>query len=1013
MKSLQQTYQDHVGKTSDKWSFYLDKYDELFDRRRGDEVSILEIGIQNGGSLEIWAKYFEHAKAIIGCDINPDCQQLTFADKRIHVVVDDANTDRAEQEITNICESLDIIIDDGSHTSSDIVRSFQRYFKRLKDGGIFIAEDLHCSYWQEFEGGIHAPFSSIAFFKRLADITGHEHWGTDLKRQGLLRGFSHTYEIEFDEELLSHIHSIEFANSLCIIRKAKPTANALGKRIIVGDESLVIPITPEIKSLSGKESISLDQRANEFALRPTPPEEELYQRLDELQQIHLHAQKLQTRISLLKNKNQQKTLEFQGRIKKLQYSSANLHSTLDSLDQQVGLLNSKLLEIESERAHLKQTLILKDQAIASILESTSWKLSTPIRIVGHQYHRLKWLSAILPKAINRSGGIASTTKKALAVLKKEGLYGLRAQLRRTSLSLQTDILGTDTTATPNDYSNWVKHQEALSEDIRENILEQIDLLPRKPKISIVTPTYNPKLEWLVEAIESVRQQSYSNWELCIADDASEDPLVRETLERYMREDTRVKVVFREQNGHISAASNSALEIATGDWIALLDHDDLLAKHALLEVVYVISKSPTAKLIYSDEDKLDSGGNRCLPFFKPDWSPHLACSQAYLGHLVVFNITDGKPKFDERAVGAQDYDLWLSISSKLKADEIVHIPKVLYHWRMHQESTASNPMSKNYADAAGLFAVNKFLSEKYGANSVSAISGDNLFTYKLDFKGSNSLRYSIIIPTKDKPDLLSTCINSIIEKSSCQNFEIIILDNNSTEIDTIQYFEHIQKSDSRVRVISAFFEFNWSKLNNLGASNASGDVLIFLNNDTSVISPNWLEQLGGYASLPDAGVVGALLLFADGSIQHSGVVVGMGGWADHVYHAQPAVHNGAGPFVSPVLTRNVLAVTGACMAMTRSKFDTLGGFDESFIICGSDVEICVRAAKQGFNNIMCADACLYHFESKTRSPHVPENDFEQSILKYAPYRTELIDPYFSPNLSLQFKNPRIESHPRAS
>ncbi len=340
---------------------------------------------------------------------------------------------------------------------------------------------------------------------------------------------------------------------------------------------------------------------------------------------------------------------------------------------------------------------------------------------------------------------------------------------------------------------------------------------------------------------------------------------------------------------------------------------------------------------------------------------------------------------------------------------MHIPKILYHWRMLDSSTAINPESKPYADTAGLRAVSDYLTTKYQDNlvEITGTAGEYLFTYRAHFAPDPSLKVSIIIPTRDKVTLLASCIKSIFEKSAWQNFEIIIIDNGSEEKETFDYFSHLNESFDNIKVIKADIPFNWSKLNNLGVVESTGDVLVFLNNDTIVISPEWLENLIGYARLPDVGLVGGLLLFEDGTIQHSGVVVGMNGWADHVYHAQACEHYGS-PFVSPVLTRNVLAVTGACTAITRKKFESLGGYDEDFIICGSDVELCIRAHKRGLYNVICAEARLYHLESKTRTPHVPENDFVQSKKHYAPYRVDKVDPFYNENLSMNSKVPRVKN-----
>lgn len=556
------------------------------------------------------------------------------------------------------------------------------------------------------------------------------------------------------------------------------------------------------------------------------------------------------------------------------------------------------------------------------------------------------------------------------------------------------------------YSNWINDHEDFSFEKKQKMRSEVDTWEKHPLISVIMPTYNPDVTWLIEAIDSVRNQIYPYWELCIADDASTDIQAKETLIRYSESDQRIKVIFRNSNGHISEASNTALENASGDWIAFLDQDDLVSPDALFHIAKNINNHIDALIIYSDEDKIDLKGQRTLPFFKPDWSPHLACQQAYLGHLVCINKTKTKNKicFDPTKNGAQDYDLWLQAS--LSEGKIIHIPHILYHWRMHQESTALNADSKPYADTAGLLAVTNYIKNKYPKADVTVSNGKHLFTYKLDFPVQEKL-ISVIIPTKDKIELLKPCINSIFEKSINNKYEIIIIDNNSFEEETFEYFSELKSQHSNVKIVTAPIAFNWSILNNIGRNNAVGDYLVFLNNDTEVITDDWLDRLTGYCALPDVAITGAVLKYPDGTIQHNGVVVGMGGWADHIYKSSAHMHCGAGPFISPALTRNTSAVTGACMAISTEKFDEIGGFDENFIICGSDVEICLRAMKNGYFNLVCSEVELYHYESKTRDTFIPEIDFEQSALKYEPYRTQLCDPFFNINLDKNSPNPKLK------
>jgi GT2 family glycosyltransferase len=559
-----------------------------------------------------------------------------------------------------------------------------------------------------------------------------------------------------------------------------------------------------------------------------------------------------------------------------------------------------------------------------------------------------------------------------------------------------------------DYSEWIKLCDTFKKYDKELAKKQIKKFKFNPLISIVMPTYNSNQYWLVEAIESVRNQIYPNWELCIADDASTDKNITEILDGYAKRDPRIKVVFRKENGHISIASNTALKITSGDWVTFLDHDDLLSNDALFWIARTINSHPSSRMIYSDEDKIDLNGHRTLPFFKPSWSPHLMFSQAYLGHLISYEkkLIDSVGGFDDDLRGAQDYGLALACSANIKPDQIRHIPHILYHWRLHPNSTAQNSSSKPYADEAGRIAVEKHTKKVYSNLNIEVVNNKDLFTYNLKFNLPGGLKISIIIPTKDGLKFLRDCIESIINNSSWCNYEIIILNNNSKKSETIKYLDDLKKTEIRVKVLDLPTPFNWSKLNNIGAKYAAGDVFIFLNNDTKIISNAWMESLAGYANLPEVGCVGGLLLYEDSSIQHGGIVLGMNGYADHLYKGMDPNHSGSGPFISQALTKNTLAVTGACLAISREKFHFLKGFDESFVVCGSDVELGIRAHKKGLFNVICSEAKLFHYESKTRSNKIPSIDFIQSKKKYEPYLSKEKDPFFNPNLSLKFTKPTL-------
>lgn len=516
---------------------------------------------------------------------------------------------------------------------------------------------------------------------------------------------------------------------------------------------------------------------------------------------------------------------------------------------------------------------------------------------------------------------------------------------------------------------------------------------KSPMISILTPLYNTDGKLLSKTICSVLNQTYSNWQLCLADASDgEHSYVGKVVSKYAQKDNRIKYIKVENKG-ISDNTNKCADIAEGNYVTLLDHDDILSQDALFEIVKAINEHDP-DVIYTDEDKINDKDVRSLPFYKPDWSRDLLYSQMYICHMLVIkkSLFENIGGFDSKFDGAQDFDLMLRLSEKAK--NIYHIPKVLYSWRMTETSTSVNPDSKPYAHDAGKNALNAHLKRMYGT-AAKAVDSEMTFVYDTKFDLLSDKLVSIIIPTKDNVDLLEKCVLSILRKSSYQNFEIIILNNNSEEKSTYEWFGKIKEFDKRIKVLDAFFEFNWSKLNNFGIEHANGDVFIFLNNDTTVISSDWIERLANDALRDDIGAAGPLLLYQDNTIQHAGVVIGMNGWADHVFKGMQPIHFGA-PYVSPMVSRNVLAVTGACMAVSRKTVNKIGKFNEEFIICGSDVEYCLRAYRYGLRNIYNAFTRLYHLESKTRDSFVPQKDFEMSAKYYSPFR-EGNDPYFNVNL----------------
>lgn len=558
-------------------------------------------------------------------------------------------------------------------------------------------------------------------------------------------------------------------------------------------------------------------------------------------------------------------------------------------------------------------------------------------------------------------------------------------------------------ANPTEYLGWIEAIEKPALSSADVAQSAIDPFQDNPVISIVLPVYNSDPVLLERCIQSVARQSCPHWELCIADDASTHPAVRAVLDRYTARDARIKAVFRTENGHISAASNSALELCTGDYIAFLDHDDELAEHALLFVTQAIKDKPGAKILYSDEDKIDKAGRRHSPHMKPDWNPDLLLSQNYITHLTVIEAELVRHVGGLRTgvEGSQDHDLLLRCSREVQPTEVVHIPHVLYHWRTLPGSTAQAPESKDYTTAAGIRA----LTDHFTALDIPAGIEPGIVpnTYRVRYPlPAPPPRVSIIVPTRDKPDVLQICLDSLLERTDYPDFEVLVIDNQSTDPVALAYLDQIA-THPRVRVMPYDYPFNYSAINNYAARHAEGEVLCLLNNDTEVITPDWLTEMVSHACRPEIGCVGAKLLYPDGSIQHAGVILGIGGVAGHAH--KYAGRDEYGYFTRLHLVQNFSAVTAACLVVRKSIYQLVGGLNETDLpISFNDVDFCLRVREAGYRNLWTPHAELYHHESVSRGLDDSGEKARRAAreVKYMQMTWgELLynDPAYNPNLSL--------------
>ena len=558
--------------------------------------------------------------------------------------------------------------------------------------------------------------------------------------------------------------------------------------------------------------------------------------------------------------------------------------------------------------------------------------------------------------------------------------------------------------TSHSYAEWLACNEAPLDACRKDLLIEIARMNPAPVFSVVMPVHNTKAEWLRDAIDSVRNQIYPHWQLCIADDASTAPHVREILEHYRQLDTRIQVVYRQECGHISAASNSALELATGDFVAFLDHDDVLPEHALYHVAASLQQNPDVQILYSDEDKLAEDGLRTEPHFKSDWNPDLFLTQNYITHLCIIrrSLVEKIYGFRLGVEGSQDYDLILRCLPYVKHQQIVHIPRILYHWRSHPLSTAQSPGSKSYTQHAGLNALKDYLSTH--AQDARAELGllPNTYRVRWPIPAPGPL-VSLLIPTRDSRELVETAVSSILYKSNYQNFEILILDNGSTDPDALDYFAQIQKRDSRVRVLHYRHAFNFSAINNYGVTQAHGEVIGLINNDIEVISADWLGEMLSHAIRPEIGCVGAKLFYSNQALQHGGVILGIGGVAGHSHKHLSS--DQPGYFGRAMLVQNLSAVTAACLVMRKNIFEQVGGLDEkNLTIAFNDVDLCLKVREAGYRNLWTPYSELYHHESLSRGHEdTPEKiqRFQSEInhMKDKWGRKLLHDPFYNPNLTL--------------
>ncbi len=568
----------------------------------------------------------------------------------------------------------------------------------------------------------------------------------------------------------------------------------------------------------------------------------------------------------------------------------------------------------------------------------------------------------------------------------------------TFIEFKRDILtGLERTNTIDEYEKWIENNEPTEKELQEQIKTNFKI---SPKISIIVPMYNTPADFFKELVDSLIGQTYSNWELCLADGSPEK---NAKIEEICSVDERIKYKFLGENKGISANTNAALELVTGDYVALLDHDDLLPIFSLYEVVKCINAHPDVDFIYSDEDKFHFIDEpRYAPHFKPDFAPDTLRSNNYICHYSVFKkeLLDKIGGFRSKYDGAQDYDIFLRMSEE--TDKIIHIPKILYHWRVHSLSTAkSGATAKPYAYESGIRAIQAHL-DRIGLKG-TVEHGYTLGTYKINYELEREPKVSILIPNKDYISTLKVCLNSIKKLTTYKNYEIIVIENNSEEKSTFEYYEKINGKDNIKVITYPESGFNYSKIINYGVANSTGEYIIQLNNDTELITPNWIEEMLGYAQREDVGAVGVKLLYPDKTVQHAGIIIGIGGIAGHVFKNIPDKEHGY--FAKDSMIQNLSAVTAACMMAPRSIYEEVENMDEEFKVAFNDVDFCLKVRETGKLIVYNPYVKFLHYESKSRGLEdtiEKQKRFKGEIDRFSNKWNKILkegDPYYNVNLRL--------------